>query len=122
MSITPDAAPLGQLPPLVSADDTHQRASVIIATSVLLFSALLFVGARLRVRLNPDDEQTGGGRTAVPTGKTPLGFDDLLVVISTVNFDLILLNQWRLLANFWEGFGDDERTNLRCFDLMKSSN
>ncbi|KAK3709524.1 hypothetical protein LTR37_010897 [Vermiconidia calcicola] len=71
------------LPPLVLADDTHQRAFIIIATSILLFSALLFVGARLWVRQNPELEQTGGGRTASIADRTPLGFDDLLLVIST---------------------------------------
>jgi len=78
---TSSNAPQGQLPPLIPVDDTHQQASVIIATSILLFAALLFVGARLWVRYNPDEEQTGG---SIVHGSL-LGGDDVLVVMSMVS-------------------------------------
>lgn len=59
------------------------------------------------MRQNPELEQTGGGRTASIADRTPLGFDDLLLVISTVSLDLKLLERWRLLAGFGEVFGED---------------
>lgn len=84
MSLLCNEAPPGYLRPLVETDETHQRASIIIATAVLLFAALLFVGSRLWVRLNPDRDNTGGVGVAATDG-TILGLEDLLVVIATVS-------------------------------------
>ena len=78
---TQSAVPTGHLPPLVPlVDSTHQAASIIIATSTLLFTALLFVGARLYVRYSPDEEQKG----RIVSRASLLGGDDLLLVVSTV--------------------------------------
>lgn len=79
--------PTGHLPALVPTDDDHQQASIIIATTILLFTALLFVGARLWVRCNPDEEQRKG---TGPRGSL-LGGDDLLIVTSTVSLSVCSL-------------------------------
>ena len=86
---TPSGVPAGHLPPLVPVvDSTHQSASIIIATSTLLFTALLFVGARLYVRYSPDEEQKG----RIVSRTSLLGGDDLLLVVSTVSLALLKLS------------------------------
>lgn len=81
----------GHLPPLVYTDDSHQRASIIIASTVLLFAALLFVGPRIWVRQHPDHDLTSNaGRVATPSGSF-LGLDDWLSVVATVSMTSVLL-------------------------------
>lgn len=64
-------------------DDTHQRASIIITTLVVLFAAIFFVSARIWVRCTPEEERRREGNTSYGT---LLGLDDLLLVISMVSY------------------------------------
>lgn len=64
----PFGLPAGHSPALVFSDDTHQRGSIIIATTILLFAALLFLGAHLWVRRYPQDAEGGGALATSFTG------------------------------------------------------
>lgn len=67
------------LQPLVVTDYNHQSASIIIATCTLLFAALLFLLARLWIRLSP--EQRGQSTMR----KNAFGMDDILSALSVVS-------------------------------------
>ncbi|KAK5769355.1 hypothetical protein LTS12_000282 [Elasticomyces elasticus] len=79
------------LPPLVYTDETHQEAPIIIATAILLFTALLFVGARVLVRSTLEGSSTdrfAGSHVSL------LGVDDLLLVAATALYVLQSVLVW----------------------------
>ena len=82
MASTSSFIPPRHSPPLVAVDETHQRAQIIIATSILLFFATLFVGARLWVRCNPEEDQKS---TAARSGLHLLAIDDYLVIAAAAS-------------------------------------
>lgn len=69
------------LQPLVLTDNSHHSASIIIATSTLLFTNLMFLVARLWIRSLPDSEQRRGASTR----DNILGVDDIFSTLSVVS-------------------------------------
>lgn len=82
----------GYLPPLVQTDDSHQSAAIIVATAVLLFTALLFVGPRLWVRQHPDNDNSEIATGNVAGVGSLLGLDDGLLVTALVRNSLAMVN------------------------------